>query len=213
MKINLNLIYLILLFYIAPFVDAISGYLVLSGIIAEGGTGSPSQIFRLILLLLSLKIISKNKKKSIIAFFFVLYIICIESIFSIIHNNIYGYIVGLVYGSKLFYLYFIYLSLDILFKSNIISFSILLKYIRNYILLTAIILSISFVSGLGFNTYAEGTFGFKGFYAAGNGLGIFQGIGLLLSIYYWKIIQDKYNSDESHIHHCSKPYLRCNFFL
>jgi len=192
MKVSINSIYLILLFYIAPFLDAISGYLVLSETITEGGAGSPSQIFRLIVLVISFKMILKDKIFFNIAIFLITYIVIIESFFFIVHNNLFGYILGLVYGSKLFYLVLIYLALRVLLKSNIISFLILLEYIRNYILLTSIILTISFISGLGFYTYGEGTFGFKGFYAAGNGLGIFQGIGLLVSIYYWKVTREKY---------------------
>jgi hypothetical protein len=192
MQIKITTLYLILLFYISPFIDAISGYLVLSEIISEGGVGSPSQIFRFLLLLISLKITFKNKIFFNIILFIIFYIIIIEFIFFMVHNNLYGYIIGLVYGNKLVYLLLIYTSLLILFKTNVISFLILLKYIRNYVLITSIILTLSFISGLGFNTYDEGTFGFKGFYAAGNGLGIFQGIGLLLSVYYWKITKEKF---------------------
>lgn len=193
MKISLPQIYIILLFYIAPFIDAASGYLILSEIIPEGGAGSPSQFFRLILLLIALRLTMLYEKFFYIVTFLIIYIIAVEFIFFMVHNSFYGYIIGLVYGSKLIYLMLTFMTLFILLKNHTISFLRLLKHIRNYIAITAILLILPFIFGLGFNTYGEGTFGFKGYYAAGNGLGIFMGIGLLLSIYYWKITNERYS--------------------
>ncbi len=193
MSISLSKSYLILLFYIAPFVDAISGYLILSGIIPEGGVGSPSQVFRLLLLLLMTIISMREKQFFRIIVFLIAYLVLIEFSFFMFHLSIYGYIIGLIYGNKLVYLTLVFISLSILLKHNQITYISLIMYIRNYIALTAIILLLSFMLGLGFHTYGEGTFGFKGFFAAGNGLGIFLGIGLLISVYYWKLTKDKYS--------------------
>ena len=193
MKISISKTYLILLFYIAPFIDALSGYLVLSKIIMEGGAGSPSQLFRLLIMLIALILLLEDKKKFLTIVLFVGYVITIEFSFFMIHQNLYGYIIGLVYGNKLVYLLLIFMSLHIMLKSKFLSYLDLIKHIRNYITITAIILSLSFLFGVGFNTYGEGTFGFKGFFAAGNGLGVFQGIGLLISIYYWKVTQERYS--------------------
>lgn len=193
MRISIYKTYLILIFYIAPFIDAFSGYLILSGIISEGGAGSPSQIFRFIVLILMLLISWRDKKIFYFLIGFIVYIIFIEFSFFVVHQNIYGYIIGLVYGNKLVYLVLVFISLYILIKNNQLSFIILLMHLRNYIVITSLIMIISFLSGTGFNTYDEGTFGIKGFFAASNGLGIFMGIGLLLSIYYWKITRENFS--------------------
>lgn len=186
MKFSLAKLYLMLMFYVSPFVDAVSGYMILSKMIPEGGAGSPSQVFRLLVMVLSLIILTKNKKYFATIIVILGYIILLEFVFYNMHLNLSGYIIGLVYGSKILYLVFLFLTLNQLHSMNYIDFDSLLKYLQRYALLTAILLIVPFVFGIGFSSYAEGTFGTKGFFAAGNGLGIFMGVGLFLSIYYWQ---------------------------
>lgn len=193
LKISLGTTYLMLLFYIAPFIDSLSGALVLNGIIPEGGAGSPSQLFRLFLILISIIIIKKSRKIFFAMLLVIFYIILVEYYFFMVHGSIFGYIIGIVYASKLVYLILIFTSLYILSKFGTLTYMSLLKYFRNSIFITSMLLVIPFFLGIGFNTYAEETFGVKGFFAAGNGLGIYMGIGLLLSIYYWKITREKYS--------------------
>jgi len=193
MKFSLDKTYLILLFYISPFIDALSGYLILSKILPEGGVGSPSQLFRLFLIILSILILLKNKKYFHISMILIVYIIFMEFVFFYIHGNVFGYIIGLVYGSKLIYLLLIYLTLYYLYSVKKISFKSLLTYIQKYVLTMGILLVVPFILGVGFSSYEEGTFGNKGFFAAGNGLGIFMGTGLMLSIYYWKYTRKRYS--------------------
>lgn len=193
MKFTLDKIYLILIFYISPLIDALSGYLILSEILPSGGAGSPSQLFRLTIISLSIFILLKNRKYFYIAMFSIFYIILIESIFFNIHTSIFGYIIGVIYGSKLIYLLLLFLTLYYLYRNNEIDFNSLLKYIQKYVLVMALLLIIPFSLGIGFNTYYEGTFGTKGFFAAGNGLGIFMGVGIMLSVYYWQYTRSKYS--------------------
>lgn len=108
MKISLNQSFLILLFYVSPFVDAMSGYLILSGMLSDGGAGSPSQLFRLLLITLSLIILTKSKKYFISLLLLIFYIIVFEfSIFQI-HLSPFGYIVSLIYATKLIYLVLVF---------------------------------------------------------------------------------------------------------
>lgn len=188
MKVNLSDIFLLSIFYLAPFIDAFSGYLVLNGIILEGSAGSPSQVFRLLVAVLMLFFLINNNALSYPIVFFVLYIIIVEIFFFVFHQDILGLVIGFIYGSKIVYLAMVFCTLSVL-KNNLISSSMLLLHLRNYIAITASLLILSFLSGFGFNTYAEGTFGFKGFFAGGNSLGIFLGVGLLLSIYYWSLLR------------------------
>lgn len=193
MRFSITGIYLTLLFYVSPFVDAISGYLILSGVISEGGAGSPSQLFRLIIMIISLYLISNNKKYFYSVSIISLYIFMLESISFQLHQNLVGYIVGLVYASKIVYLIIVFLTIYYLAKIERINFYVLLNYLHKYFLLMAILLIIPFLAGIGYPTYGEGTFGTKGFFAAGNGLGVFMGVGILLSIFYWKYTREKYS--------------------
>jgi hypothetical protein len=60
-KIILIFIYIILL--VTPFIDTLTGFLILSGIMHEGSLGSPSQIIRLVILVLSLILSIQNNIK------------------------------------------------------------------------------------------------------------------------------------------------------
>ncbi len=197
MTINLNRLFILCLFYLAPIIDAVSGYLILSELVSEGGTGSPSQVFRLLVLIIMLFILLQNKRFVYIASFLIGYLILIELYFFMVHQNIYGVVIGLIYGNKISYLLMIFFTLYLLIKKHLLSPIKLLMHVRNYVAITAVILVGSFVSGSGFHTYGEGTFGVKGFFAAGNGLGIFMGAGLLLSIYYWNLTRERYSLELS----------------
>lgn len=191
-KISLFNFFIFFLFYLSPIIDSLSGFLILSHILQEGSAGTPSQLFRLLLILIMILLL-KRKTYFYTALLFVLYITFIESFFALFHSGWYGYIIGLVYSSKIFYLLLIFLTLHYFYTIQKIDFMRLLFLNRNYFFISALLICIPFFLGIGFNTYKEGTFGFKGFFAAGNGLGIFMGTGLLLTIYYWRIVRDLYS--------------------
>lgn len=192
MTINIDKLFILCLFYLAPVIDALSGYLILSNFLQEGAAGSPSQVFRFFILVLMLFILSQSRQFLWKVSLFFAYIVSVEIYFFIFHQNSYGLAIGIVYGSKVGYLIMVFLTLSFLINRHCLTSIDLLRHTRNYIAITAAILIFSFLSGLGFNTYAEGTFGVKGFFAAGNGLGVFMGIGLLLSIYYWYISRERF---------------------
>ncbi len=185
LKFSINSIFLIFLFYFSPFMDALSGYIILSGSLDAGSAGSVSQIFRFVILLLSLFIVLKDNKFFYIVILTFVYIVIFESFITFFHQSSYGYIIGLIYGSKILYLMLIFLALWIMYKNNELTFDKLLLFVRNTSLISTLLLIIPFFLNIGFHTYDEGTFGFKGFFAAGNGLGLYMGAGLMLTIYQW----------------------------
>lgn len=193
LKISLPGVFVFFLFYLSPFVDALTGYLVLNEFIAEGAAGSPSQLFRLTVLGLMAVILKNNKSYFLWAAIFIVYITLVEFYFAMFHQSLYGLAIGLVYGSKIVYLLMVFLVLSQLIVRKSLSPIELLKHLRNYVAITAILLVFSFLTGRGFNTYSEGTFGFKGYFPAGNGLGVFMGVGLLASIYYWRVLGGRFS--------------------
>ncbi|WP_075540539.1 O-antigen ligase family protein, partial [Campylobacter geochelonis] len=110
----------------------------------------------------------------------------------LLHGSIYTYLIGLIYSYKIIYLFLLFFSIYVLLIKKYINYSFLLININICIALTSIILITSFVFNIGFPTYIDGAFGTKGFFAAGNGLGIYLGIGLLISIFYYSNTKNKY---------------------
>jgi hypothetical protein len=161
-------------FLISPFVDSLSGLMILNGVIPEGGAGSPSQLLRLIILVLGLLILLRCIKYFYTTLALLFCIVIWESVFAFFHNSGFGFIIGIVYGSKIAYVLIVFLTLRTVLD------------IQFYVVSTALLLIVPFVFGVGFPTYLEGTFGVKGFFSAGNGLGIFLGVGLLLLIHIWQ---------------------------
>lgn len=193
LRVPLSKVFLISLFYLAPIVDCLTGVLILGGIIPEGGAGSPSQLFRFFLTLLVLKFSTLSKKYFYFTLSLLAYIIAIEAVSSIFHQSVYGLTIGMVYGSKVIFLVLIFTSLKIFINQGIIDVFEVIEYFKKCVVLTSVLLIVPFFLGIGYNTYAEGTFGFKGFFPSGNGLGIFMGSGLLFLIYAHRITVDRYS--------------------
>lgn len=183
-KISLKKVFLWGLFFIAPFVDAINGYLVLSGITSEGFIGSPSQLLRGVLFIWAVNYVPR--KYSPILYFFVVYFLVIEisSFFYYIHLR--GAIIALVTIYKLIYPIAIFLALKGLLNSGFITFEKLKIYFFKSAFLYALGIVLPFLLGIGYPTYIGGGFGTKGFFASGNGTGMFLGI-ISLFCYHEKI--------------------------
>jgi hypothetical protein len=182
MIINLRKIFIVLFFFAAPFVDALTGKLIFSKVISEGSLFSPSQLFRFLLTVFSFYFL---KSKELI---FVLTVICcfliIELISLSFHQNFTGFLLGLVYSYKLVFIVLVFLVLKPIFL-NYTQYS-LLKYIVVSGFLYAIILLFSIVLGIDEATYNEGAFGSKGLFASGNGLSLFLGVSSVLSFSFYK---------------------------
>ena len=83
-----------LIFFINPFVDAITGYIVMSDSSEVGGIGSPSQMFRLLLSGLMLVQIH-NSRYLIFILLFVFYLVVLELFNFIFHTDLMGLAIGI----------------------------------------------------------------------------------------------------------------------
>ena len=162
-----------ILFVVLPFVDALNGFLVVNGFIPEGGVFSPSQLARM-LLSLYLVVFLYNRNVSKVLYFFILYIFLVEVVASFFHLNLMAFIFGAVYSYKITYLILLYLTLNFMVNDEQ-DIAMLCKYIYYNLLIIAVFLFFSSVTGLGNSTYGHG-FGTKSFFSSGNGLGLYLGV-------------------------------------
>lgn len=170
-----------LIFFINPLVDAITGYLVLSGTIAQGGLGSPSQLFRLFLSVLML-IQIRQPTHLIYVLLFIFYLVALELFNFLFHGDVSGLSVGITYSYKTAFGLLMYYVIDKYIKEKLLP----LQKIIDWIILSGVIYSlivlISNIGGFSFGSYGD-TLGSRGIFASANGLGIYVGICSLLVIY------------------------------
>lgn len=178
---NLRQVFVFLFFFASPFVDALTGFTIFTGILNEGSLFSPSQIFRLFLTVLALYLL-KFREAIFIAFLMSLFLI-IELLSLSLHQNISGFFVGLVYAYKLVFIVIVFFVLNSSFRDDE-NLSLLEKFVKGSFIY-ALLLLISIVFGIDKSTYAEGTFGSKGFFASGNGLSLFLGVSSVLAFLYY----------------------------
>jgi hypothetical protein len=193
MKISLSQLFLGSLFYLAPIADCLTGILILGGKLGEGAAGSPSQLFRFILMLGMFIYLSPSKKYFFLTTLLIFYFLVVETLGFIFHKSLYGIVIGMVYSSKIVYLAMIFFMFKRLLKKNSVSLEQIKIYFKNGVFISSLFLIIPFILGLGYNTYIEGTFGFKGFFSSGNGLGVFLGCGLLFMSYALKSDKSRYS--------------------
>jgi hypothetical protein len=171
--------YLILfyLFLVLPFFDMVNGFLVVRGLLTEGGIASPSQLGRLVATLILL-LVCFFKKLNSAWIFMLLYLIGLEMFYGLQHQQIYGVVYGVISSYKLIYLFLATVSLKYYLKTEE-DYYLLGKFIKWNLYLIACSLLFSLVTGLGNSTYGYG-FGTKGFFASGNGIGIYMGVMTLV---------------------------------
>lgn len=182
MILNLRKFFIVLFFFAAPFIDALTGKLIFSGVLNEGSLFSPSQLFRFLLTLFSFYLL-KPKEILLVSAVISLFLI-IELISLSLHLNFTGFLIGLVYSYKLGFILLVFLVLKSIFI-NYTQYS-LLKYFVISGFLYAIILLFSVALGIDEATYGKGAFGSKGLFASGNGLSLFLGVCSVLSFYFFK---------------------------
>lgn len=186
--ITLDEIILILIFYLSPFFDAITGFLVLNGIMSEGALATPSQLGKfLTVFLLFIQILKNGDKNTIcITAFFSAYIIILEFIFCLYYKTpIYGLLYGFVQLYKVLYLILCFFFLKKLLVKKQISAIDLIKFIVKSAINYSIILLVTTLLGINTSTYASGTFGSKGVFASGNGLSIYLGFSSFIAAFYY----------------------------
>lgn len=174
-------LYLYMLFYLSPFVDALNGFLILNNISSEGGIFSLGQLFRFVLTMFSFYFV-KGRDLRIVCLF-ILFFLSVESLNLVIHQDMSAFIFGLIYSYKIIYIVLIFFSIKAL-----LMYTTMIELIRSFCngsLLYVLILLGAIVLGIDQPTYIEGAFGSKGLFASGNGLSIFLGVSSVIAYYYY----------------------------
>lgn len=184
MRFSISYLFLISLFLLSPIVDSINGYLIFNGAASEGSAGSIGQLYRFFILIISFLIIDRFLVKFCI---FILFFYCyfFEFIGFTIHEYFPGFIVGIVYSSKILFIFIVYFSLKTIEKKGVDSYKIVEFFIYSS-LIYSLILIFSTILGINSSTY-EGSLGSKGLFASGNGLSIFLGVSSLVCFYYYNL--------------------------
>ena len=187
-RICISTVTLISIFYISPFFDAITGFLIGKGVFSTNSPFSPSQLFRFTITLVMLCQLSG--KQLIISSVILLGLIAVELFAFINYTYIGGLLSGIIASYKITFILILYYTLHNYLKNNIITTTKLIKFCVFSSVIYSIIIVISDVLGISFGSYGEGI-GSKGIFASANGLGIFIGVGSLLSLYIYEKTQKK----------------------
>lgn len=181
-SIRLSELSLWLIFLINPFVDALTGYMVNSGILEEGGFGTPSQLYRFLTTLVILVQI-RNKKSWLYIACFVYYFLSVELFSFSLHTNVSFLVIGIVYAYKMLFGLILYFYLKELIESSQLNIKKLLNHIITSGTIYAVIVLISDVLGISYSSYPGMQLGSKGIFAGGNGMGVFVGVVSLITLY------------------------------
>lgn len=162
------------IFVCLPLFDMVNGFLVVRGYLPAGGLASPSQLGRLIATLI-LIIACYRSKISIVWVAVISGFLLIEILIGIITSNVIGTLFGFLTVYRIIYVYLMFIALRKYLKSDI---SLLGKYLKLNLNLICLSIIFGFVTGLGNSTYGWG-FGTKGFFASGNGVGVYIGVATI----------------------------------
>ncbi len=170
---------LVCVFVLLPLFDAVNGYLVVNGIITEAGLASPSQLGRLGVSALLFYLVYK-KNLGVLPLLFLSYLMIVEFVAGLNHLNQYGFTYGIVSSYKIGYLIFLTIVLSH-YSRTAEGISQLGQFVKFNLIIIASLLYFSTLTGIGNSTYGFG-FGTKSFFASGNGLGLYIGVGALFLI-------------------------------
>ncbi|MDE6048257.1 MAG: hypothetical protein K2G09_01000, partial [Paramuribaculum sp.] len=174
---------IIAVFYISPFFDAATGFLIGKGLFSANSPFSPSQFARFIITVIML--CQLTGKQLIISFGLFLSLVIVELLAFINYTYLGGLLSGIIASYKITFILILYYTLRNYLTDNIISIGGLIKTCVISSVIYSIIIVISDLLGLSFGSYGEGI-GSKGVFASANGLGIFIGVGALFSLYLYE---------------------------
>jgi hypothetical protein len=166
---------IIFIFLLIPLVDALNGYLLMTGGILQAGVFSPSQIARSIILMLLLGLYFR-KNSSLGILLVIVWLLLVEVISAISHQNLYGLSYGVITVSKISFLIMLIYTLKT-YCSDMKSMKELITFFKYTISIVSFFICFSAITGLGKSTYGQG-FATKSYFASGNGLGVFLGAGI-----------------------------------
>jgi hypothetical protein len=174
-----------LIFYISPFIDTITGYFLKIGIMSEAALFSPSQLFKFSLFGMSFIYYFSKCKRGEGYTYLLLFLLSLfyESLLGIIFSSKLTYVfIGYANILKIFYLLMLYLLLRKLLDGKYYTIDDLLDYIIKNGMICVFLLIFTTIIGINLTTYGEGTFGSKGLFPSGNGLGVYLGGVSLISL-------------------------------
>jgi hypothetical protein len=178
-------IIIFLLFYVTPFIDSITGYFLKIGIMSEAALFSPSQLFKFFLFgIFFIYYFSECKRdEGYLYLLLILLSFFYESLLGILFRLKLTYVfIGYANILKIFYLIMLYLILKKMLNNKYYAIDALWGYIIKHGIICVFLVIFTRLIGVGFSTYGEGTFGSKGLFPSGNGLGIYLGGVSLLSL-------------------------------
>lgn len=186
--ITLDEIILLLIFYLGPFFDAITGFLVLHGIMSEGALATPSQLGKfLTVFLLFIQILKKCDINTIYSIaIFTAYIIFLELTVCLYYKTpTYGLLYGFVQLYKVLYLILCFFFLnELLVKKQLFAIDLIHLIVKSAIIYSVILITTT-ILGINSSTYSSGAFGTKGVFASGNGLSIYLGFSSFIAAFYY----------------------------
>ncbi len=165
------------LFLILPLFDMLSGFMIGQGYLDAGAFASPSQIGRFIGIVLLFASTAKQRYSSYIVMGFV-FLGLFELFGYFRHSNMPAIIVGYTNIIRFAYMYLAFVAFAHYFVKDRQSVIRFLKYNVVFVCLSVIFASFT---GLANSTYGWGS-GTKGFFASGNGLGIYIGVATLILV-------------------------------
>jgi len=163
------------IFLVLPLFDMMTGFLVVQGFMAQGSVGSPSQMGRFLATLILLYVNSRTRIPAIWLIIFA-WLILVETVAGLQHNQISGVLLGYVAISKFLYMYLLFVTLVRYVHHHGAPLIKYLKFNLNFINCSIVF---AFATGLANSTYGAG-FGTKGFFASGNNLGVYVGVATLV---------------------------------
>lgn len=176
-------------FILFPFIDSINGYLILSGLQSEGSAGTFGQLSKGFFALVGLIFIRRLRQFNLIILL-VAYVFILEFVVLNLHQSFSFFAIGISHSLKLTFPLVLYFLLNEACReygaNSIVEIFVLSG------LCYSVILLIAYLMGVGFNTYDEGAFGFKGPFASGNGLSLFLGGISLISLYYSNVLKNNF---------------------
>jgi len=176
-KVKEHTIVLGYVFLCLPLFDMLTGILVVRGFLQEGALASPSQIGRLLATPILL-FYAYRSRLSGFWIIFLLILLMVEMFSGFRTNDVNGVLFGVITSYRFIYIYLLFVVLVKSLEYDIGIVGKFLKYNLNFISASIIF---GYVTGLGNSTYGWGA-GTKGFFASGNGLGIYVGVAAIFLI-------------------------------
>lgn len=167
------------IFFILPALDMATGKFLDLGYLHEGGFGSPSQLGRFVGIFSVISVYFRFKVTKFFVFCVFLFFLFEIFLGVIFHNNFRAVLFGLLSGVRFVSLILFYRLIKEVFRKYPLMFSRCFIFHVYFITLSMIF---AFVTQTGISTYGWG-WGTRGYFASGNGLGVYIGVATLIGIH------------------------------